>query len=648
MKQNLKERLNSKRGITLIALVITIIVLLILAGVAIATLTGDNGILTKAQSAKEKNAQKTVEEQINLAVQASKINEGLVIDKDILEQELTNNGIEITKSENDELPWTVKKDGYVYTISENGEVKEKEGIAITTGDIEILKGSTEGKKVSAQILSGETGTIKWESTGNITLSEAGENEVTVKVNSNANAGETATVTAKVEGKTYQDSINVKIVAKVTGVTAEKIEVSIGDKSKIGKITAVPENAESVEVTSYVSQDITKATVDEKTGEVTGVQEGETTVTINAKGKLSGTVVTGTCSVKVTKLDHSEVVVPTITATGNLANKPNIKEVREGNIPIPQGYNYIKGDKIGGAVITDAASGEEKVGNEFVWVPVDEINDMAQCNQADGTTLCNIQVDSNDGHLYCSTHSNNTNIVGKLYATSTESNFGTANTIYNANSGLREPANLSSSYDSTSTNLSWTSTLYQEEYNKMIKSVSQYGGFYVGRYEMSLNSETKNAESKYGATSANASDTDTNQWYGLYNKAKTYAPENARQKVVSSMIWGSQYDAMLKWMKGNKINATSSSPTDLSIGTTSKNTTRVTGGANNGQTVSKDKLNNIYDIIGNSSEWTQEAKNTNLRVYRGGNYTNSDAPSIRGSYNPTVANSRGSRLTLYLK
>ena len=376
MKQNLKERVKGKNGITLIALVITIIVLLILAGVTIATLTGDNGILTKAQNAKEKNAQKTVEEQINLAVQASKINEGLVIDKDILEQELTNNGIEITKSENDELPWTVKKDGYVYTISENGEVKEKEGIAITTGDIEILKGSTEGKKVSAQILSGETGTIKWEHTGNITLSEAGENEVTVKVNSNANAGDIATITAKIEGKTYQDSINVKIVTQVTSVTAEKIEVSIGDKKKIEKITATPENAEGIEVTSYVSQDTTKVTVDEKTGEVTGVQEGETTVTISAKGKLSGAVVTGTCSVKVTKLDHSEVVVPTITAKGNLTNKPNIKEVRQGNIPIPQGYNYIKGDKIGGAVITDAATGVEKTGNEFVWVPVDTLSNMA--------------------------------------------------------------------------------------------------------------------------------------------------------------------------------------------------------------------------------------------------------------------------------
>ena len=570
-------------------------------------------------------------------MQASRINEGLVINKEILEQELTNNGIEITKSENDELPWTVKKDGYVYTISENGEVKEKEGIAITTGDIEILKGSTEGKKVSAQILSGETGTIKWEHTGNITLSATEGNEVTVNVNSNANAGDIATITARIDGKTYQDSINVKIVTQVTSVTAEKIEVSIGDKKKIEKITATPENAEGIEVTSYVSQDTTKVTVDEKTGEVTGVQEGETTVTISAKGKLSEAVVTGTCSVKVTKLDHSEVVVPTITATGNLANKPNIKEVRQGNIPIPQGYNYIKGDKIGGAVITDAATGVEKTGNEFVWVPVDTLSNMAVVTS--GT-------DANG----------NINYRGVLYNWGTDA---TGNTAYDwsaDSTSFREPANLSGSYDSKSKNSSWTSTLYQEEYNKMIKSVSQYGGFYVGRYEMSLNSETKNAESKYGATSANAKDTDTNQWYGLYNKAKTYAPEknsdnteNASQKVVSSMIWGSQYDAMLKWMKGNKINVTSSSPTDLSIGTTSKNTTRVTGGANNGQTVSKDKLSNIYDLLGNIREWTQEAISTAYRISRGGYYSGSYAPSSRtDNYPASTFSSYGSRLTLYIK
>ena len=44
------------KGITLIALVVTIVVLLILAGVSIAMLTGDNGIIVQAKRAREENA----------------------------------------------------------------------------------------------------------------------------------------------------------------------------------------------------------------------------------------------------------------------------------------------------------------------------------------------------------------------------------------------------------------------------------------------------------------------------------------------------------------------------------------------------------------------------------------------------------------
>ncbi len=57
--------LNNK-GITLIALVITIIVLLILAGVSISTLTGENGILTRASEADIETRASTVEERNNL------------------------------------------------------------------------------------------------------------------------------------------------------------------------------------------------------------------------------------------------------------------------------------------------------------------------------------------------------------------------------------------------------------------------------------------------------------------------------------------------------------------------------------------------------------------------------------------------------
>ena len=48
--------MKEQKGITLIALVITIIVLLILAGVSIAMLTGNNGVLTKATTAKSETA----------------------------------------------------------------------------------------------------------------------------------------------------------------------------------------------------------------------------------------------------------------------------------------------------------------------------------------------------------------------------------------------------------------------------------------------------------------------------------------------------------------------------------------------------------------------------------------------------------------
>ena len=52
--QNYKNVLNNKKGITLIALVITIIVLLILAGITIASITGENGILRKSTKCSRK------------------------------------------------------------------------------------------------------------------------------------------------------------------------------------------------------------------------------------------------------------------------------------------------------------------------------------------------------------------------------------------------------------------------------------------------------------------------------------------------------------------------------------------------------------------------------------------------------------------
>ena len=69
----MKQRFKNEKGITLVALVITIIVLLILAGVTLAMVMGDSGIFGKANSAKEKTQLSNAEETIKLAVLENKV-----------------------------------------------------------------------------------------------------------------------------------------------------------------------------------------------------------------------------------------------------------------------------------------------------------------------------------------------------------------------------------------------------------------------------------------------------------------------------------------------------------------------------------------------------------------------------------------------
>lgn len=82
-----------ENGITLVALVIAIIVLLILAGVSIAFLTGDNGILTKAKTSRETTEVASVEEEnkLNLCNTAiDKYSNGLITDSTVPELNLIN------------------------------------------------------------------------------------------------------------------------------------------------------------------------------------------------------------------------------------------------------------------------------------------------------------------------------------------------------------------------------------------------------------------------------------------------------------------------------------------------------------------------------------------------------------------------------
>lgn len=134
-KSSLKKQKTD--GITLIALVITIIVLLILAGISIASLTGQNGILSKANQAKEqtKKAEYIEELQlIGLGLYPKKQKEGWNTQKymdeyeiKIPEDQMFTEALEVKQLEfTDEITiQVITKEEYVFWVTED-DVKEKE------------------------------------------------------------------------------------------------------------------------------------------------------------------------------------------------------------------------------------------------------------------------------------------------------------------------------------------------------------------------------------------------------------------------------------------------------------------------------------------------------------------------------------------
>ena len=130
MKENKNQKkkpevlgMKNKKGITLIALIITIIILLILAGVSLNAIVGDNGVITNAMNAKKTSEEVYRKEQIKMMIM------GYVLEidtKDSLREYLvTRKGKEIedvllmpNPDGIGEMISVVKKEGYYYSIIE--------------------------------------------------------------------------------------------------------------------------------------------------------------------------------------------------------------------------------------------------------------------------------------------------------------------------------------------------------------------------------------------------------------------------------------------------------------------------------------------------------------------------------------------------
>ena len=346
-----------------------------------------------------------------------------------------------------------------------------------------------------------------------------------------------------------------------------------------------------------------------------------------------------------KMIEMEAIVQTagtaIKNPSSYGTNPNAQATADGAgkyFALPDGARYIKGTVDTGVVVEIKES-------YFVWVPVDDVVfDKKRINE--------LPTSSENGTLSGKTYTPMAIKIGNdykgiLYEYGENNSYlkYAGNENYQGGStDYREP-DVVTKYDATDSDTvegKITIDRLTSEYNAMIESVGKYKGFYIAQYEASIDTSTtdkaivfKDASKNNNITTVNSSDSLTSSWYGLYKKIKTFATiENSEDKVVSSMIWGSQYDAMLNWMKKNGKNV------DENL---IRNRERITGKDKN------DIINNIYDLYGCHFEWTLEARDKGVRICRGGDTGSSDSLAKRNSDYPN--NERfyiSSRATLYIK
>ncbi len=209
----ISSKIKSEKGITLVALVITIIVLILLAGISINMLLGKNGILERAKNAKEQTLIAQYKEQIELVKAETRLQyiDGVTLERlksafdSDSQKDWVNNTTIITDNSTEKIQLTTN-DTYIFYITENTtEYKGKNGEIIQDTSVITISASPSSKtddtvsSITVDITIDDTESIassvgyyawsqsssasisNWE---NLTLTNSGDKQRTGKVVSN--------------------------------------------------------------------------------------------------------------------------------------------------------------------------------------------------------------------------------------------------------------------------------------------------------------------------------------------------------------------------------------------------------------------------------------------------------------------------------
>lgn len=214
---------------------------------------------------------------------------------------------------------------------------------------------------------------------------------------------------------------------------------------------------------------------------------------------------------------------------------------------------------------------------------------------------------------------------------------------------------------------------EEEYYKMYYKVKKYGGFYIGRYETGdataqvARDTTRNSDSigirkylnVYNYVPFKLSTINKKEVIGAQELAIKFGEQNEYKTVKTSVMYGVQWDSMLRFIVSDKNNVNNSIKWG-NFPTSELNYTDAAGNKyfkKNGDVYllrtgssEETKAKNIYDVAGNTYEWTMENAGKEVRVVRGGSYmvTIGQLAAARYAYNDNTANSAiGFRISFYI-
>jgi Tfp pilus assembly protein PilE len=272
------------KGITLVALVITIVVLLILAGVSINTVLGDDGIIKKAKEAAEATKRASAEEEMNRLVLEYQLASNDETLESFLQEKVTEGRIDgVTDNGDGTITITKKVEGKDYTITVKKPVAPTPSVKV--GAIRVVSDSTgAGSSLGeASTRKGTTLYIMIESTisgGTTTVSP----EVPYAVTENGTYK--FTVTGTVNGTTYTKEVSVT-VNQFKNSILENINIKIGDS-----VNYTYDSAGSYSLSSTYSGYSSNQTIAQTTGltwKVLNVDKENDTVDIISTNPTSSTV-----------------------------------------------------------------------------------------------------------------------------------------------------------------------------------------------------------------------------------------------------------------------------------------------------------------------------------------------------------------------